>query len=104
MRKVAAAIVVFFATGLLAQQDHSSGDGAEGERSVYGYDDPFTERVNEGRIGDGFDDPFTEDINEGAVGSGFDDPFTPDVNEGAIGTGFDDPFTPDINEGAIDWE
>jgi hypothetical protein len=47
-----------------------------------GIDDPFTEGINEGRIGSGIDDPFTEGINEGRIGSGIDDPFTEDVNEG----------------------
>jgi hypothetical protein len=28
-------------------------------------DDPFTEGINEGRIGSGIDDPFTEGVNEG---------------------------------------
>jgi hypothetical protein len=30
-----------------------------------GIDDPFTEKINEGKIGSGMDDPFTEGINEG---------------------------------------
>ncbi len=30
-----------------------------------GMDDPFTEEINEGKIGSGIDDPFTEGINEG---------------------------------------
>jgi hypothetical protein len=47
-----------------------------------GIDDPFTEGINEGRIGTGMDDPFTEGINEGRIGSGIDDPFTEGVNEG----------------------
>ena len=34
-----------------------------------GYDDPFTEGINEGAIGSGYDDPFTEGINEGAIGN-----------------------------------
>ena len=45
-------------------------------------DDPFTEGINEGKIGSGMDDPFTKGINEGRIGSGIDDPFTEGVNEG----------------------
>jgi len=30
-----------------------------------GIDDPFTEGIDEGKIGSGMDDPFTEGINEG---------------------------------------
>ena len=33
--------------------------------------------------GSGWDDPFTEGINEGAIGQ-WDDPFTEEINEGAI--------------------
>ena len=28
------------------------------------------------------DDPFTDKVNEGRWGSGYDDPFTPEINEG----------------------
>ena len=49
----------------------------------------------------GYDDPFTDGINEGAIGH-YDDPFTDGINEGAIGH-YDDPFTDGINEGAISW-
>ena len=33
-------------------------------------------------LSQGIDDPFTEGINEGKIGSGIDDPFTKGVNEG----------------------
>jgi hypothetical protein len=38
--------------------------------------------------GQGYDDPFTDSINEGAIGSGYDDPFTDGINEGSIGFGY----------------
>ena len=68
-------------------------EGAIGQR-----DDPFTDGINEGAIGER-DDPFTDGINEGAIGQR-DDPFTDGINEGAMGLR-DDPFTDGINEGAI---
>ena len=37
-------------------------------------------------IAQGWDDPWTEGINEGAVGN-WDDPWTEGVNEGSIGFG-----------------
>ena len=49
----------------------------------------------------GYDDPWTDGINEGAIGK-YDDPWTDDINEGAIGK-YDDPWTDGINEGAISW-
>ena len=49
----------------------------------------------------GYDDPWTDGINEGAIGK-YDDPWTDGINEGAIGK-YDDPWTDGINEGAISW-
>ena len=96
---VSALLVFTISSALFAQQTVPTQESDDREAMVF--DDPFTDKVNEGYIGSGFDDPFTPDVNEGYIGSGFDDPSTPMINEGLAGSGFDDPETEEVNEGAI---
>ena len=60
-----------------------------------GYDDPFTEGINEGAIGSGHDDPYGTDSNDNSWNTGYDDPYGTDSNDNGWNTGYDDPYSTD---------